>query len=183
MNQGAALIAWTRRHLAERLAGGEGVSPETVETALPETHTPGACFITLTEGGALRGCVGSLAAHRPLSTDLLENAVAAATRDPRFSPLTREALERVRIEISLLTPAQPLPYDGPEDLLRKLQPGVHGVILQRDGRRSTFLPQVWEQLPDPRVFLEHLCRKAGLMGDCWQRGANIQVYTVEKFKE
>ncbi|MEO5379067.1 MAG: AmmeMemoRadiSam system protein A [Magnetococcus sp. DMHC-6] len=106
--------------------------------------------------------------------------VAFALRDPRFAPLQAEELEEVQLEVSLLTPPVALAYQDPTDLLAKLKPGVHGVILAKNGHRATFLPQVWEQLPNTIQFLEHLCRKAGLTGHCWQEGVEIAVYTVEK---
>lgn len=176
------MIAWARRHLEQVLNGQKGLTP----SELPQTDAlrkPGACFVTLTMEGRLRGCIGSLAAHRPLAADLLENAVAAATHDPRFSPLKGSELADVRIEVSLLTPATPLEYRDGDDLLTKLQPGVDGVILTLDGHRATFLPQVWEQLPTPLEFLDHLCQKAGHAGDCWRRHPRIEIYRVEKFRE
>ncbi|MBF0417122.1 MAG: AmmeMemoRadiSam system protein B [Magnetococcales bacterium] len=169
-----------RAHLAATLEGGNGLSAERLSAGKPELARQGACFVTLTQRGALRGCIGSLVAHRPLAEDLLENGVSAALRDPRFAPLTAAELAGTEIEVSLLTPPEPFPYRDAADLLARLKPGVHGVILSKQGRRATFLPQVWEQLPDPVAFLSHLCRKAGLDGDGWREGANIQVYTVEK---
>lgn len=172
-----------RQHLQRVLAGGRGLDLAALVASHPELASPGACFITLTAGGALRGCIGSLVAHRSLAADLLANGVAAATQDPRFSPVDRDELDGVRIEVSLLSPPQLLSYRDGEELLRLLRPGVDGVVLSLAGRRSTFLPQVWEQLPDPRQFLEHLCRKAGLSGECWRQGARIEIYTVEKVGE
>ncbi|MBF0271470.1 MAG: AmmeMemoRadiSam system protein B [Magnetococcales bacterium] len=177
---GVGLPELVRAHLASILAGGRGLSTSAVSAQWAELAKPGACFITLTDQGALRGCIGSLVAHRPLAEDLLENGVSAATRDPRFAPVSVEELERLSIEVSLLSPPEPFPHRDGEDLIRRLKPGVHGVILSKQGRRATFLPQVWEQLPNPEAFLSHLCRKAGLDGECWRAGAEIQVYTVEK---
>uniref|UniRef100_UPI00187D3453 AmmeMemoRadiSam system protein B n=1 Tax=Candidatus Magnetaquicoccus inordinatus TaxID=2496818 RepID=UPI00187D3453 len=143
-----------RLHLQRVLRGEPGVQAEALTSRVAELAQPGACFVTLTKQGQLRGCIGSLQAYRPLAVDLLDNSLSAALRDPRFPPVTAEELAELRIEISLLTPAQPFPYSSAEDLLRRLQPGVHGVILSKGGRRATFLPQVWEQLPDPRQFLQ-----------------------------
>ncbi|NGZ29536.1 MAG: AmmeMemoRadiSam system protein A, partial [Magnetococcales bacterium] len=170
-------------HLHKVLSGQTGLSPNQLETNDPSLATPGATFVTLTKRGQLRGCIGSLQAYRPLSVDLLQNAMAAALRDSRFSPVTAGELADIAIEVSLLTKPEPFPYENADDLLQRLKPGVHGVILNFQGNRATFLPQVWQQLRDPVTFLSHLCRKAGAMGDCWQRGAKIEVYTVQEFHE
>lgn len=180
---GQRLPALARAHLQGVLGGERGLSETRLAREEVELGQPGACFVTLTRGGRLRGCIGTLEAHRTLGADLLANAVNAAMRDPRFPPVSREELAELAIEVSILSPPRPFPYDSPEDLLARLQPGVHGVILSLGGRRATFLPQVWEQLPDPHQFLEHLCHKAGLGGGCWRQGVTIQVYTVEKFHE
>ncbi|MBF0214535.1 MAG: AmmeMemoRadiSam system protein B [Magnetococcales bacterium] len=169
-----------REHLASALSGGRGLPASAVIARQEALAKPGACFVTLTAGGALRGCIGSLVAHRALAEDLLENGLSAAIRDPRFPPVGAAELAGLAIEVSLLTAPVPFPYRDEEDLLCRLKRGVHGVILSKQGRRATFLPQVWEQLPDPVDFLGHLCRKAGLDGGCWRHGAEIQVYTVEK---
>ncbi|MBF0142782.1 MAG: AmmeMemoRadiSam system protein B [Magnetococcales bacterium] len=179
----ASLPDMARAHLDRVLRGEPGLKGEELMRERPGLSRQGACFVTLTQGGALRGCIGTLVAHRPLAVDLLGNAVSAAVRDPRFPPLTADDLAGVQIEVSLLSEPVPLPHDSPEELLRALKPGIHGVILARGGRRATFLPQVWEQLPDPRLFLEHLCRKAGLPDDAWRQGVEVSVYTVEKSKE
>lgn len=173
-----------RTHLAACLEGKPGaIDREKWVKSLPQLGENGACFVTLTQKGHLRGCIGSLAAHRSLLDDLLDNSMAAATRDPRFQPLNRQELDEVALEVSILTPAIELNYQDTADLLAKLQPGVHGVILSHSGKRATFLPQVWEQIPAKEDFLSRLCQKAGLNGDCWQRKPGIQVYRVEKFKE
>ncbi len=144
---------------------------------------PGAVFVTLTQDGSLRGCIGSLEAHRPLGDDLEHNARAAAFRDPRFPPLSQAELERVRVEVSLLTPAMPMRFSDEADALAQLRPGVDGVILEYGWHRATFLPQVWEQLPEPRLFLAHLKQKAGMAGDFWANDLRLSRYGVEKFKE
>lgn len=144
----------------------------------------GATFVTLTLAGSLRGCIGSLVAHQPLAMDAQHNALAAAFDDPRFSPLTAAEFPRIKVEVSVLSPPRPLVYDGPDDLLRKLRPGVDGVVLERGWNRATFLPQVWEQLPDPEEFMAYLCYKAGLSSDAWRSPTlKISTYRVEKFKE
>lgn len=144
---------------------------------------PGAVFVTLTEAGRLRGCIGSLEAHRPLGVDLEHNARAAAFSDPRFPPLSREELPRVRVEVSVLTPASPVFFADEADALAQLRPGVDGVILEHGWHRATFLPQVWEQLPEPRQFMSHLKQKAGLSSGFWAKDVSLSRYGVEKFKE
>lgn len=149
----------------------------------PRLREPWACFVTLRRRGALRGCIGTLTADQPLYLAVMENARNAA-RDPRFLPLEDWELADLTVEISVLSPPQPLEYRSPEELLQKLRPGVDGVIFQWRGARATFLPQVWEELPDPEEFLDRLCQKAGLPSKTWrQPDAKIWVYQVEKFGE
>jgi AmmeMemoRadiSam system protein A len=138
-----------------------------------------ASFVTLELDGRLRGCIGSLNAARPLAEDVLHNAYAAAFRDPRFPPVTAEELARLDIHISLLTPAEPMQFASEEDLLRQIQPGVDGLILEDHGRRGTFLPSVWESLPEARQFLAHLKRKAGLPEDHWSETVRVWRYRTE----
>lgn len=144
----------------------------------------GACFVTLTIGGALRGCIGSLEAHQSLVDDVRERAVQAAFEDFRFPPLTEEEFERVEIEISRLTQPIPLDYGEPGDLSKALTPGVDGVILQDGFHRATFLPQVWQQLPEPEEFLGHLCAKMGARRDLWRhKRLDVKIYRVEEIHE
>ncbi len=178
-----ALPGLARDHLNRVLSGRPGVSSDQLIARWGGLQPLGACFVTLKSRGNLRGCIGTLSAHRSLAADLLANAVAAATQDPRFPPMTHAELAEVEIEISLLSQPEPFAYQDGDDLLRRLRPGVDGVILSHNGRRSTFLPQVWEQLPNPADFLTHLCQKAGLSGACWRQGAEIMVYTVKKIAE
>jgi AmmeMemoRadiSam system protein A len=152
------------------------------ETA-PWLLDPGACFVTLTQQGELRGCIGSLEARRPLLADVKANAVAAALRDPRFSPLSVHELEHTEIEISLLSAMQPLAFAGEAEALAQLRPGIDGVVFEFGARRSTFLPQVWEQLPDTQAFMAHLKHKAGLPASFWAAEVRLQRYTVSKWKE
>lgn len=144
---------------------------------------PGASFVTLTRQGELRGCIGTLEAHRPLGIDVRENAVAAAFRDPRFTPLTRAEFDDVRVEVSVLSPAEALVVASEEHALETLRPHVDGVVFEYGDHRSTFLPQVWEQLPDPAEFLAYLKRKAGLPADFWAEQVRLSRYTVSKWKE
>ncbi len=141
-----------------------------------------ATFVTLTLDGRLRGCIGSLVAHRTLLDDLIHNAKSAAFEDPRFYPLSPEEFKKVVIEISLLSPPEPLLYDSIEDLKSKVSVGIDGIILQKEGKRATFLPQVWEQLPTFELFFTHLCQKAGLSENCLESHPNIWRYHVEKIK-
>lgn len=143
----------------------------------------GASFVTLNKRGRLRGCIGSLEARRPLVLDVQQNAVAAALRDPRFPPVRPEEVDDLSIEISVLSLPEPLEYDGVEDLFAKLRPGVDGVVIERGWHRATFLPQVWEKLPDERQFLERLCLKAGLPADAYRGDVDIFTYQVQEFEE
>ncbi|HDQ34863.1 MAG TPA: AmmeMemoRadiSam system protein A [Chloroflexi bacterium] len=183
LEERAYLLRCAREAIARRLQRApQPMLPD--EGLTPRLRAPGASFVTLTLAGELRGCIGSLTPRRPLALDVRENAVAAAFEDPRFLPLTPAEFEQLHIEISVLTPHEPLDYTDANDLLQKLRPGVDGVVLEQGWHRATFLPQVWEQLPDPRDFLGHLCRKAQLPPHAWQRGdVDISTYQVEKFGE
>jgi AmmeMemoRadiSam system protein B/AmmeMemoRadiSam system protein A len=143
----------------------------------------GACFVTLTRHGQLRGCIGSLQAHRTLLDDVKANAKAAAFLDPRFQPLTATELNTTLVEISLLSPSERIQFASEDDALAQLRPGIDGVILEYAAHRGTFLPQVWEQLPDPRQFFSHLKRKAGLPAEFWAEGMRLSRYTVTKWRE
>ena len=143
---------------------------------------PAATFVTLTLHGQLRGCIGSLEARRSLYDDVTHNARAAAFDDPRFPRLKADELPAVRIEVSLLTVPQPLQFSSEADALRRLRPGIDGVIFQYGARCATLLPQVWEQLPDPHEFMAHLKQKAGLPADLQADGVRLAVYQVEKFQ-
>ncbi len=142
-----------------------------------------ATFVTLTLNGKLRGCIGSLIAHRNMFDDIFNNAKAAAFGDPRFEKLSFEEFKEVKIEISLLTIPKVLEYKDLDDLKNKLIKNKPGVILELDGKRATFLPQVWEQLSSADIFLSHLCQKAGLNPKSLRTFPNIQTYEAEKIKE
>lgn len=161
-----------------------GYSPTPPPTGGPEElFEYRACFVTLTLEGCLRGCIGSLEGWRPLWKDCEENALAAAFQDPRFPPLSPGEEPHILVEVSVLSSPRPLGVNGPR-VLEHLEPGIHGVILSCRGHRSTFLPQVWEQIPDRKEFLEHLSRKAGLEPAAWESpGSEFLVYTVEKWRE
>ena len=144
---------------------------------------PGASFVTLMQSDRLRGCIGSLEARRPLRDDVSENARAAAFRDPRFPPLAAEELNRTQIEVSLLSPLTPIVFEDELDAAARLEPGVDGVVLECNGKRGTFLPQVWDSLREPRLFLAELKRKAGLPADFWSDSVCLYRYGVYKWSE
>lgn len=175
---GQVLLQLARRSIGEALGEAGPATPD-----LPALLENAATFVTLTQAGELRGCIGSLEAHRPLIDDVRANARAAAFRDPRFPPLTADELARTRVEVSLLSPAEPLFVTDEADALARLRPHVDGLILSAGGRRATFLPQVWEQLPEPAVFLARLKQKAGLPADYWSPELRLWRYTVQKWQE
>lgn len=177
------LLEIARQALETKIRGKE--LPRIDLDALPQSlRENGASFVTLTKAGKLRGCVGILQASQPLALDVQSRAVAAALHDYRFSSLQPEELSEIVIEISRLTPPQILEYETPEDLLQKLRPGVDGVVLEDGMRRATFLPQVWEQIPDPEQFLNHLCHKMGNPMNAWrEKKLDVSIYRVEKFRE
>ena len=144
---------------------------------------PGACFVTLAQRGQLRGCIGSLEARRSLLADVKANAVAAALQDPRFAPLTPGELALTRVEVSLLSPLQEMHFASEADALAQLRPGIDGVVFSFGRHRSTFLPQVWEQLPSGTEFMAQLKRKAGLAADFWDPAVRLQRYSVAKWQE
>ncbi len=148
----------------------------------------GASFVTLTLNSNLRGCIGSLIAHRSLADDIKENAINAAVRDYRFLPLTLAELDQVKIEVSVLSEPEEMKFSSRADLESQLRPGVDGLVLSVYGRRGTFLPQVWEQLPKPKTFINHLLAKAGLPkgtwdGLDWANDVAVERYTVEAWEE
>lgn len=175
---GTTLLALARNAIAARL--GLATQPT---ADLPALHEPAATFVTLTQRGQLRGCIGSLEAWRPLGQDVRENALAAAFRDPRFAPLAAGELPLTRVEVSLLTPAVALPFADQADALAQLRPGEDGIVFSCGRRRATFLPQVWEQLPDPAAFMAHLKQKAGLPADYWSPDVRLERYGVTKWQE
>jgi len=146
----------------------------------PALLEPRACFVTLRRrsDGALRGCTGTLVARRPLALEVVEMTQQTALNDPRFMPVTAPEIPGLHVEISVLSPPQPLQFDNPDDLLHKLHPGIDGVTLMLDDRRATFLPQVWESYPDPRLFLSLLSEKMGRSPDAWH-DPQLQVETYQ----
>jgi AmmeMemoRadiSam system protein A len=177
-DRGAVLLAHARAAIATAL---QRVAPAAPETAF--LLRPGATFVTLRQAGDLRGCIGSLHPRRVLREDVRANAFAAAFDDPRFAPLTAAEYGQIDIEVSVLSAASPLQTLSEAHLHAQLRAGVDGLILEYGSRRSTFLPQVWESLPQPRQFVDELKRKAGLPGNFWSEELRFSRYTVEKFAE
>lgn len=175
---GPALLARARAAIACELGYTSTTVPD-----LPALSEPGATFVTLTRDGRLRGCIGTLEAARSLRDDVDRNAIGAAFRDPRFPPVSRDEFADLRIEVSLLTEPELMTFRDESDALAQLRPGLDGVILSSGGRQATFLPQVWESLPDPRDFMTQLKRKAGLRDDFWSADVTLARYQVRKFKE
>ena len=176
--KGASLLTLARAEIAKQFW-----AHLPAPSAQPWMAEPGASFVTLTRQGELRGCIGTLEAHRPLGQDVRENALAAAFRDPRFMPLARAEYDDVRVEVSVLSPHEALAVGSEKDALAVLRPGIDGVVFEYAHYRSTFLPQVWEQLPDPAEFMAHLKRKAGVPKEFWADSVRLSRYTVSKWKE
>jgi len=174
------LLDVARSSIAHGLTHGRALSLDPSDYR-PALRAERAAFVTLHKGGALRGCIGHLEAIQPLVQDVAENAFAAAFRDPRFAPLREDEVPGLHIEISVLTPAEPLAFDSEADLLRQVEPGRDGLILRAGGARGTFLPSVWESLPQPADFWRHLKMKAGLRPDFWSPDIEVLRYRTESF--
>jgi AmmeMemoRadiSam system protein A len=181
--RGRVLLRIARESLAEALGSGGASGDRGEDFDQPWLREPGATFVTLRRLGELRGCVGSILAYRPLLEDVWRNAQASAFHDTRFPPVEPEELPGIAVEVSLLSPPEPLAAASEAEALRRLRPGVDGVIFESGEYRSTFLPQVWEQLPDPRDFLDHLKAKAGLPRGFWSPEVRLSRYTVLKWEE
>jgi len=175
---GRALLA-----LARGAIGAELGLARQGTAAHPALAEPGATFVTLRQDAELRGCIGSLEPRRSLAVDVRANAVAAAFRDPRFPPLAAVEYARTSVEVSLLSPHEPIAFDDEAHLLRQLRPGLDGVVLHSGHRRATFLPQVWESLPDPREFVTALRQKAGVPASTRTTALGVARYTVVKWTE
>ena len=185
--QGQLLVRLARHTLMDRL--GKQIPPAEIDalnTALKDSCFKSSCgtFVTLKINKGLRGCIGNLTSDTPLASGVRRNAINAAFHDPRFAPLSISELDRVEIEISILSEPQPLKYRDGDDLINQLRPSIDGVIIRKDHASATFLPQVWEQLPRPQDFLAHLCMKAGLAEDSWQNPElEVSTYQVQYFEE
>jgi len=167
------------------VAAASGSRPHLDLESLPaKLREERACFVTLHIADDLRGCTGTLVARRPLAEGVSVTTVQTALYDPRFPPVAVEEVPQIQIEISVLTPSVPLKYDNPDDLIRRLRPKIDGVTLQLGPYRSTFLPQVWERVPDPVEFLTLLSRKMGLPGDAWRHPKlRVETYQCVVFEE
>ncbi len=176
--EGDLLLKLARGAIAETFGAPRGERPKA-----KWLYEPGAVFVTLRDPvGDLRGCIGSILAHRPLIDDVEHNARAAAFDDPRVPPVRAVELESLHIEVSVLTPLEPLEVADEEDALKKIRPGIDGIELAAIGRRAVFIPKMWEQLPEPREFLHYLKRKAGLPSQ-WVPGTRVRRFTAESFGE
>ncbi|OQB05707.1 MAG: hypothetical protein BWY19_00840 [bacterium ADurb.Bin212] len=177
------LLALSRQTLVDYFVTGKKI--KIVDNELPERKLSdkAATFVTLTKAGELRGCVGSLKAKKALYEDIINNTLLAGFGDARFTPLKEEEIPEVKIEISILS--EPRPYTcARQELLENIKANDHGVIIQKDFNQATYLPQVWQELPDKERFLETLCQKAGLEKNSWlDESTELFYYTVEKFSE
>lgn len=172
------------REALQASVSGQALSALPLDELPPRLREPGATFVTLTRKGELRGCIGTLEAYQPLAEDVRQHAIAAALQDYRFPPVQPVELDEIEIEISYLSDPEPVDYDSPAKLLEILRPGLDGVILRDGMRRATFLPQVWEKIPDKALFLSHLCEKMGAAHDLWKKKPlQVFIYQVEEFKE
>ena len=180
---GKFLLKVARNTIDQELVGrGETEKPGSELSTV--FHEKRGTFVTLTMYDNLRGCIGHIIPQESLIDGVRENAINAAFKDPRFPPLTRYEWENVKIEVSILTEPKPLPYSDADDLLKKLRPGIDGLIISKGFNQATFLPQVWEQLPQKEEFLGHLCLKAGLDGDAWRKGGlEVSTYQAQVFEE
>jgi hypothetical protein len=173
-----ALLDVARDSIQAGLASGRPLAPD--PAAYPEPlRALRTSFVTLHRHAALRGCIGGLEPLRPLVADVAEHAFAAAFRDPRFPPLAEGELEGLEVQVSILSPLEPLAFASEPALLAQLRPGTDGLVIEVAGRRATFLPAVWSGLPEPREFLRELKRKAGLDPDFWSPALRARRYTVE----
>jgi len=184
--QGQVLLKLARQTIKDKLGAAAEPASADLLAALNDDRfsLPCGTFVTLKIKGQLRGCIGNLTSTDTVLVGVRRNAVNAALRDPRFSPLSIDELARTQIEVSILSEPQPLTYRGGQDLVQKLCPHVDGVIIRKGHASATFLPQVWEQLPRPEDFLTHLCRKAGLPSDAWKNSElEVLTYQVQYFEE
>lgn len=176
--EGGILLDLAKRSIEHALRAKE-ILPITVADYPPTLQRKGAAFVTLHLDGRLRGCIGSLEAYRPLAIDVVENAAAAAFRDHRFRPLSEEEWPRIHIHLSVLSAPVPLPFASETELLQRLRPGVDGLIIEAHGRRATYLPSVWEQLPDKAMFLRELRHKAGIPDSVSASELRAWIYTAQ----
>ena len=179
---GKPLLQLARQSIEHGLATGKP-TPVSLDDFHSDLQQPGAAFVTLHKQRHLRGCIGNLNAHQPLVNDVADNAFNAAFRDPRFPAVEAAELEALQVEISVLTPYEPVEMESEAELLSILQPQIDGIVLEEGHYRSTFLPAVWEQLPDKQQFLRHLKLKAGLPENYWSQSLKIYRYTTISYAE
>lgn len=182
---GKFLLKFARETILKELAREQdteiSLAPEHVRAELKENR---GVFVTLNKNGQLRGCIGNIEPVKSIFDGVSDNAKNAAFHDPRFRPLAQDELDSVQIEVSILTRPELLEYNDAQDLIKKLRPGIDGLIIRKQSRGATFLPQVWEQLEAPEAFLSHLCAKAGLAPDEWKMGSlEVLTYQVQFFEE
>lgn len=178
MDRGTVLIRLAREAIGAALGG-----PPVTKPALPRLDEPGACFVSLKQGEALRGCIGNLRISPTLYDAVVHNAEAAALHDPRFSPLRRDELGRTRIEISLMSPLEPIPAGTRAELLAHLRVGVDGLVLSAGPHSAVFIPAMWEQIPDADEFIDHLLAKGRFPRGRWPAGMHAERFTAEHFVE
>jgi hypothetical protein len=177
--KGPTLIGLARGSIAESFGGPRPARP----ADHPWLEAQGAAFVTLTIEGELRGCVGSSQARRSLFEDVIDNAKAAAFSDPRFSPLSKDELRKTKLEVSVLSPLEKLEVETETQLLEKLRPGVDGLQLAWGPHRALFIPEMWNQVKDPKQFVWYLKRKAGMPANEWLSGTRVHRFTAEAFYE
>jgi AmmeMemoRadiSam system protein A len=182
---GKFLLKFARETIAKELTKSQDTvisSPsEQLKAELKENR---GVFVTLNKNHQLRGCIGNIEPIKSILEGVSDNAKNAAFHDPRFRPLSKDELDSVCIEVSILTKPETLKYDDDADLIKKIRPGIDGLIIKKQYYGATFLPQVWDQLPSPESFLSHLCAKAGLSPDEWKKGSlEVRTYQVQFFEE
>ena len=184
-NEKEFLLKLARKTLTHYFGTGKILNIEPGEVPTKKLVENGACFVTLYKNKELRGCIGTLEAHQPLVFDVIENALNSAFRDPRFPQLGAAELEKVKISISVLSLPEPFPVKDEKDLLKKLKPKKHGLIIEKGWAHATFLPVVWEELKTKEEFLPNLCMKAGLTPEEWKDTKSMKffIYEAEEFEE
>jgi len=185
VEDGALLLQLARETILHEL-GKENDTSETLKIRLSDMAIKEnrGTFVSLHKKGDLRGCIGNIEPSKTIYDGIKDNAKHAAFKDPRFKPLSYDELRETTIDVSILTQPQLLDYNDPNDLIEKLRPGIDGVVIEKKNHRATFLPQVWDQLKDPKLFLAHLCMKAGLSSEEWKSGdLKVSTYQVQLFEE
>ncbi len=177
------LLSIARDAIKEKLFNIKIIDKSFLLTKYPILNQNSAVFITINKDKNLRGCIGSLVAHRTLLDDIISNSVSAGFSDPRFKPLSKKEFENIEIEISILSEPQLLNYSDISDLRNKIRPNIDGVVLKYGNSRATYLPHVWEQLPQFDKFFEFLCKKAGLSLNCLNQHPDIYTYQAQKIKD